>query len=66
MLRRHVQRLRVRQRPECTPRGFVVRVDRQRAFQAFTPPLGSFDERRHPQPGDFVMGLVRSACVRSF
>ncbi|MCL6542621.1 MAG: hypothetical protein K6T87_18865 [Roseiflexus sp.] len=56
VMRRCVRRW-LRQRLERAPRDFVVRVDRQRAFQAFTPPFGSFDERRHPQPGDFVMRI---------
>jgi len=49
-----MRRLRVRQLLECATRDLAVRVDRQRTFQALTPPFRSLGDGRHPQPGGFV------------
>ena len=51
---RRMRRLRVRQLLECATRDLAVRVDRQRTFQALTPPFRSLGDGCHPQPGGFV------------
>lgn len=37
--------------------GFVVWADRQHTFQALTLTFRGFGERRHPQPGGFVVRI---------
>jgi hypothetical protein len=41
---RRMRRLRVRQLLECATRDLAVRVDRQRTFQALTPPFRSLGD----------------------
>jgi hypothetical protein len=49
-----MRRLWVRHLLECATRDLAVRIDRQRTFQALTPPFRSLGDGRHPQPGGFV------------